>query len=368
MQAGYSSIFVMPVSLFTATIFSEAMWQRAWASKDSRSLHTGAILGAVAVVLVVFFAGFCGLLAAWAGLIVYDPVNPENSTNANLYLFQVLAGGKLPPTSTVHNWIGVLLVVLASVMNEGAVDSIQNGMAAGITSYIVPLYKKWTLMMTRVVVVGINAILIGVAVWLVTGTVKVGVLELFLMANMLACSSAIPVLAGLADSLHPYYGGGSFLFSCLFSIFCTCVFGVNYYFTNFPDGFEDPYIAGRVYIGGSFNSAMFYTWIGNGYAWQFFLVPFGVSIGCLLLSVAFFFLMNKVKRYRKPAVPGFTSPATHPTLFPQTEAEGAAVKDVESYEDGKNMNHGSDDLSSQEDTAAAAADTVVTSTGAPTTA
>jgi hypothetical protein len=35
-KAGFSSIFVMPASLFTATVFSEAMWQRAWASADKR--------------------------------------------------------------------------------------------------------------------------------------------------------------------------------------------------------------------------------------------------------------------------------------------------------------------------------------------
>ena len=35
-KPGYSSIFVMPASLFTATIFSEAMWQRAWAASDKR--------------------------------------------------------------------------------------------------------------------------------------------------------------------------------------------------------------------------------------------------------------------------------------------------------------------------------------------
>lgn len=214
-QSGYSAIFVMPASLFTATVFSEAMWQKAWASKDSRTLHTGAILGCIGVVLVVFFAGFCGLLAAWAGLLTED-------TNYNLYLFQVLAGGKPPATPYVHNWIGVVCVVLAAVMNEGAVDSMQNGMAAGITSYVAPLYKKWNLSMTRIVVVVLNAALIGIASWLVVSTVKVGVLELFLMANMLACSSAIPVLLGLVERLYPYIGGASFLFSCLFSIFCTC--------------------------------------------------------------------------------------------------------------------------------------------------
>jgi hypothetical protein len=40
-KPGYSSIFVMPASLFTATVFSEAMWQRAWASADRRCGQRG---------------------------------------------------------------------------------------------------------------------------------------------------------------------------------------------------------------------------------------------------------------------------------------------------------------------------------------
>lgn len=33
---GYSSIASMPISLFSATVFSEAMWQRCWATVDKR--------------------------------------------------------------------------------------------------------------------------------------------------------------------------------------------------------------------------------------------------------------------------------------------------------------------------------------------
>ena len=33
---GYSSIADMPISLFSATVFSEAMWQRCWATADKR--------------------------------------------------------------------------------------------------------------------------------------------------------------------------------------------------------------------------------------------------------------------------------------------------------------------------------------------
>jgi hypothetical protein len=220
--AGYSSILTMPASLFTATIFSEAMWQRAWASRDRRSLRLGAVIGSVAVITVVFFAGLCGLLAAWAGLISFGLEGEPPATNPNLYLFQVLYKGNFPTIPTVSNWIGAVCVLLASIMNEGAVDSLQNGMAAGITSYVAPIFKRWTLLHTRVAVVILNGVLIGIGIWLTLDQVKVGVLELFLITNILCCSAAFPVLLGLADSLHPFFGGASFVFSVLFSIFSLC--------------------------------------------------------------------------------------------------------------------------------------------------
>ncbi len=316
--SGYSSIFVMPASLFAATVFSEAMWQRAWASKDKQALHKGAIFGAIAVILIVFFAGFCGLLAAWAGLLTFE-------TDANLYLFQVLAGGQAPAIPTVANWIGAICVVCASVMSEGAVDSIQNGMAAAVTSYISPLYKKWNLNMTRGVVLFLNVGLMLAAIGLngcfsgacgEAGFLKVSVLQLFLIANMLACCVVLPVLAGLFDNLHSTFGGGSFLFSALFPILCVSIFGVNYYYNTYPVDWVD--YAGKEYTAGNFNDAMFYTWIGNGYAWQFFLVPLGVALGSILLCMGLNFGLKKLAAKKERtyfAVPGFVAPATHPDLY-----------------------------------------------------
>lgn len=165
---------------------------------------------------MVFFAGLCGLLGAWSGLITYD-------TNANLYLFQVLNGGKNPYLAPVRNWIGVVCVILASVMNEGAVDSLQNGMTAGMTSYIVPMFRQWKFIYTRLLVVILNGGLMGIAIWLTIDTgVSVSVLELFLITNMLCSAAAFPVLFGVADFLHPYFGGVSFVFSSVFSIFSIC--------------------------------------------------------------------------------------------------------------------------------------------------
>lgn len=35
-HTGYASIAVLPISLASSTIFSEAMWQRCWATVDKR--------------------------------------------------------------------------------------------------------------------------------------------------------------------------------------------------------------------------------------------------------------------------------------------------------------------------------------------
>jgi hypothetical protein len=65
---------------------------------------------------------------------------------------------------------------------------------------------------------------------------------------------------------------------------------------------------------------MFYTWIGNGYQWQFFLVPLCVSLGCIGLSI---FANVAISHFnlRKLAVPGFVAVATHPDVV----AGGAGI-------------------------------------------
>jgi len=44
-DAGYIAIFVLTASLVSSTMFSEAVWQRVWASADRRALYGGAAAG-----------------------------------------------------------------------------------------------------------------------------------------------------------------------------------------------------------------------------------------------------------------------------------------------------------------------------------
>lgn len=82
---GYISLFTLPTSLIASTMLNEAFWQRVWASASPRTLHIGACVGFVAIVLLVFLSGFGGWLAFAAGLATLEDTNP------NVYLMQVRA-------------------------------------------------------------------------------------------------------------------------------------------------------------------------------------------------------------------------------------------------------------------------------------
>lgn len=90
----------MPVSLLCGGLFSEAPFQRVWASASPRVVWTAAAISAAAVTTVVTFAGLCGLLAAWAGLI-------PAWVSPNLYFFYALKGS-INSQGMCANWVGVV--------------------------------------------------------------------------------------------------------------------------------------------------------------------------------------------------------------------------------------------------------------------
>lgn len=89
---GYSYILAMPVSLFTATIYSEAMWQRCWAAMDRKTLIRGSWLGCIGVILLVWLATIPGWLPFWVGYTPspsgdYSVMTADPVTDGNLQFF-----------------------------------------------------------------------------------------------------------------------------------------------------------------------------------------------------------------------------------------------------------------------------------------
>ncbi|ORX91482.1 hypothetical protein K493DRAFT_286769 [Basidiobolus meristosporus CBS 931.73] len=199
---GYSAIAVMPISLTCASIYNEGFWQRVWASADDKALKTGALFAMGMVTVVIFFLGFCGFLAAWAGLEV---------TNPNTVLFTLLgAGGEAPI------WITVMVTVLAATMNQSAVDSLQNALVDSISSVLLKGKSVWW---SRLVVVVVNIPLVVVSLQ------GYPVMNLFLLSNMIASCCTCPILLGLSRRLQPYVTTGSVISGWIISFLSVMVYG-----------------------------------------------------------------------------------------------------------------------------------------------
>mmetsp|Transcript_24016 Transcript_24016/g.60314 ORF Transcript_24016/g.60314 Transcript_24016/m.60314 type:complete len:649 (-) Transcript_24016:463-2409(-) len=247
---GYSSIFTLPASLVCATVFSEAVWQRVWASEDKKALYGGAVIGFTAVTVCVFLCGLFGFIAAWGGLIDLDTADP------NLYMFQVFKREQGAGMATVDSWIQMLVLILAVVMNESAVDSLLNGITSTISSQF---FRGKEITYCRAVVFLICIPLVVIA------TRNYAVLQLFLISNMLCCCCAFPVFLGLFDTpnMKRHLTETVVLASCLLSIITATAYGIG--------------------VEGSWSRGAYMTWLGNGYAYDYFLVAVFAPVAWLIV-------------------------------------------------------------------------------------
>uniref|UniRef100_A0A7R9V1J1 Uncharacterized protein n=1 Tax=Chlamydomonas euryale TaxID=1486919 RepID=A0A7R9V1J1_9CHLO len=263
---GYSAIFSMPAALVAATVFSEAMWQKAWASEDRKALIFGGSVGFVLITITVFLFGLGGWLAAWAGYVNW-------STNGNLFLFQVFKSELVTgctddnpycdpnfiyngASARLQSWVGVITIMLASIMNCSAIDSLQNGLTSAISNQ---WFRNQNILFARVIVLACNVPVMVVA------TQKYSILQLFLIANMLGVCWFLPVLSGLWDFTTDFVGENGCLFSGSFAVLWSVFYGAIR---------ASEHTSG----GEAVECGAWYSWWGNyNYEWDYFLVACGAS-------------------------------------------------------------------------------------------
>ncbi len=243
--AGFSSLLTFPLSMISSTVFSESMWQRVYASMDKRSLYLSSIISSFIVFIVILFYGLVGFFANWAGLIT-------DATNPNTYFFHIFLDMK--------SWVVICAVVIAALMCQSAVDSMQNALAAAICTNLFPFkhvnYARLTVLLINIPAIGISLLMLPI-------------LNLFLLVNLLTTSCLIPLLIGL---YYPLYTEWMFLTSCVMGIVGISALGMIES-KSFLDGF---YLA----------------WFDNGYDYKYFLVAVGIP---LLLSIVLLFGFKNVK-------------------------------------------------------------------------
>ncbi|KAI9099739.1 hypothetical protein DFS34DRAFT_502912 [Phlyctochytrium arcticum] len=205
--SGWASIVTMGVSLTTASFFSDAVWQRVWASADEKTLRRGAWIGAGIAICVAFFFGFGGFLAAWAGYLGPD------SNNA---FFDLITKGN----TSSDIWVIVLVVLVTVTMNESAVDSLQNALTDTLVSLAMTLgFPSFPLWAARSSVLLVNIPLVVVALQ------GYRINQLYLITNMVTATSTLPMIMGLARPLNGFVHGRSALFGCIFALFAVAVYG-----------------------------------------------------------------------------------------------------------------------------------------------
>jgi hypothetical protein len=198
-----------------------------------------------------------------------------------------------PPNSTVDSGIEVLTLVLALVMSESAIDSLQNGIAATISSTFL---RGRPMHYARITVVLINVVIIPFAL------ANYNVLSLFLSANMLGCCWFLPCLVGGfwdTPTGRKVYSETTVVLGSWITIVLVCIYGI-------VDGPKqcaalanagvlwEPYhdvcqCASAAQLGelalevtGKVNCASAGTrwaWVGQPYMYQYFLFVSFVSLG-----------------------------------------------------------------------------------------
>jgi len=169
---GFEAIGVLVIALTAANLFHQGYWQRLWAARDAPSLRRAALVAAAASAVTVFVVALGGLVAAGTG-------------EVSVPLFDLV--GRLP----VGVRVGVVVLVVALVASS--VDTLLNAT-------------------TAVVVTDVSRGRLGVgsARWVtaalvvpaaVIATQGYDILRLFLIADLVAAATVVPVFAGLGRRL-----------------------------------------------------------------------------------------------------------------------------------------------------------------------
>lgn len=165
-----SVALTLVIAVTAANLFHQGYWQRVWAAENTTALHRGAWIGAVSTVLVVMVVGGLGILAAMTGQPLGQPPAP---------FFALLA--------QAPDWLAIPALLLALALVASSVDTLQTGIASLITTSRADLSIQAARWITVILMVPVVAVALQ----------GISVLRLFLIADLLCATAAVPVLLGL---------------------------------------------------------------------------------------------------------------------------------------------------------------------------
>tara|TARA_B100002003_G_scaffold226459_1_gene233248 strand:+ start:646 stop:2088 length:1443 start_codon:yes stop_codon:yes gene_type:complete len=168
------------IAITAAEMFSQGNWQRTWASRDDDALRRGAYLAAGLCFVAVLVMGFLGTVVAGDGAVA-DP------SAAFFYLFDGYPALLL-----------AFFVVMSIALVCSSVDTLQNAIIASSSSQDF-FDKRLTLTQAR----WATLLLIPFAIREALEMQAESVFAIFLIADLLATATVLPVLLSLWDRVVP---------------------------------------------------------------------------------------------------------------------------------------------------------------------
>mmetsp|Transcript_13959 Transcript_13959/g.37538 ORF Transcript_13959/g.37538 Transcript_13959/m.37538 type:complete len:357 (+) Transcript_13959:817-1887(+) len=177
---GVSALVVLIIAIACANMFHGGYWQRVWAAADNKAMIYGSLGASALQILVVVLVGVLGMAAfARYGSTLFSP-------NYVAFLAAFFLINEMP-----LGW-QVVAIIATVCMVASSADTLQNGMAAIFSSN-----PRLTVRHAQVFTVLVNVPAIILA------TLQLSVLSLFLLADLVAAATIVPLALGLWRRTHP---------------------------------------------------------------------------------------------------------------------------------------------------------------------
>ena len=199
-----SSIFLI-IAILGANLFHQGYWQRMYACVDDKAMKRGFLISGLLSIPIVIIAGLLGLIAFSLGVI------PEGGESIALFSLIV---------TTFPEWLVVVMIVLSLALVASSMDTLFNGIVSliviDLARFKPHLKSKFLLRVAKLGTLGIAVPAIVVA------SQGFSVLNLFLLADLVAVAAVFPIYFGLYSRR---ISGSSAFISSIFGL----VFGLPFF-------------------------------------------------------------------------------------------------------------------------------------------
>ncbi|GEQ66553.1 hypothetical protein JCM33374_g216 [Metschnikowia sp. JCM 33374] len=207
-KLGWQLVYILPVAIATNDCFMSGFWLRTFASRSNKDLWIGCGIACFVTFVICTLVGLPGFLAVWAG---YLEVGDENGYNAFFILLE-----------TMPRWVVAFVLIFTVCLSTCTFDSLQSAMVSTISNDLFRNKIKMIYIRGLVVVVMIPTIVLAVKV-------ANNVLQIYLIADMVAAAIIPSIFLGLSDSWFWFIQGVDVMVGGLGSLLAVFVFGTVYY-------------------------------------------------------------------------------------------------------------------------------------------